>query len=125
MYFLSFLSLLSFCRFVFLSFCLFVFVPFFKVFIMVIIRRSADRAELRRTSEVQFELVSAHQTSAMLFLKVVFCIFDNFEHILMVIIRLSLIWMLMPVLFKMTVMVIVVESYVRGKNMEIKPRLKN
>ena len=42
------------------------------IIMIVIIRRSADQAEPRRTSEVQFELVSAHQTSAMPCLKVNF-----------------------------------------------------
>ena len=37
---------------------------------IMLIRRSAGRAEPRRTSGVQFELVSAPQTSVMPFLKV-------------------------------------------------------
>ena len=52
------------------------------IIMIVIIRRSADQAEPRRTSEVQFALVSAHQTSAMPFLKVDFddmYISDNFH----------------------------------------------
>ena len=53
-----------------------------KVTILIMItRRSADQAEPRRTSEAQFELVSAPQTSAMPFLKVDFddsYISDNF-----------------------------------------------